>query len=95
MWELLVLRDLREKWVLPRLAYAVTIHTADRAAGKAFAFFVARPARRVSELFRTLEDHRESSEIALAGFAVLIAFVRAFAMLLLALAVLFVAFSRL
>lgn len=86
LWQILRLRDLRGTWVLPRLAYSVSGHATDRAVHMSLAFFVLRPARRVSEFFRTLADYQTSSEIALAGFAVLIAFVRALAFLVFALA---------
>jgi hypothetical protein len=92
--ETLRLRDLRGQRVLPPLLSMVVIHVADPAARKSFAFFLARPARRVTEFFRTLHEHRESSEIALAGFAVLIAFVRASALFLLAFAALVLAVSK-
>lgn len=85
------LNDLRGKRVFPRLAYAVALHAGDRAARRSFAFFLARPWRRIKEFFRTVDEHRETSEIVLAGFAVLSSLVRAYALLVLAVAIAIVA----
>jgi cobalamin synthase len=92
--EALLLRDLQDKWVLPRLLGAVAFLTARRAAAKSLSCLVRRPSRRLSEFFRALHEHPDRSEIALAALAVLIAFVRASAMLLLAIAGLILAVSR-
>lgn len=91
----LFLRDLRGKWVFPRLLYSVAAHGVDRASRKALAFFIARPWRRIVEFNRTLHDHRESAEVLLAAFAVLSAVVRAYAWLVAAFALLLFAIAKL
>jgi hypothetical protein len=93
--EALFLRDLEHRWVLPRLLYAIAVNAAWRGARRLFAFLVTRPSRRVGEFVQTLHEDPGKSEIALAGLAVLVAFVRAAALFLLAVAGLLLAASRL
>jgi hypothetical protein len=88
------MRDLRGNWVFPRLAYAATGQAVDRNARRLFRFLVRRPVNRVREFFATLRDHESVVEILLAGFAVLTAFVRALAFLLLAIGSLYAAIFR-
>ncbi|HWM63393.1 MAG TPA: hypothetical protein VNP96_05310 [Solirubrobacterales bacterium] len=95
MVKALGLRDLRGKLVLPRLLYAVVVHAADRTARRSFSFLALRPARRISEFFRTLHEYRENSEITFAGAHALGALLHASALLLLAIALLAFSLSRL
>jgi hypothetical protein len=88
------MRDLRDNWVFPRLTYAVTGEAVDRNIRRLYRFLFKRPANRVREFFATLRDHESPLEILLAGFAILTAFVRALALLLIAVGLLFAAIAR-
>lgn len=89
------MRDLRGNWVFPRLVYAVTGEALDRNFRRLFRFLVRRPANRVREFFATLHDHESLVEVVAAAFAVLAGFVRALALLILAVGLLFFAIARL
>ncbi len=91
----LLMRDLRGNWVFPRLAYAATGEAVDRDIRRLYRFLVRRPANRVREFFATLQDHESLLEILLAGFAVLVAFVRALALLMVATGLLYITLARL
>jgi hypothetical protein len=88
------MRDLRGNWVFPRLAYAATGQAVDRNARRLARFLVRRPINRLREFSTTLRDHERLQEVLLAGFAVLTAFVRALALLLLAIGSLYAAIFR-
>lgn len=90
----LFMRDLRGSWVFPRLAYATTGETVDRNIRRAYRFLVRRPANRVREFLATLRDHHSVVEIFLAGFAILVAFIRAVALLLVAVGLLYLALTQ-
>lgn len=88
------MRDLRGNWVFPRLAYAATGDAIDRNIRRLYRFLVKRPANRVRELLATLHEHESVLEIVLAAFAILVALVRAIALLLIAIGTLYVAIAR-
>lgn len=90
----LFMKDLRDNWVFPRLAYAATGEALDRNIRWLFRFLIRRTGNRVKEFFATLRDHQSLIEILLAGFAFLAALVRALALLLLALGSLYIALRR-
>jgi hypothetical protein len=91
----LFLRDLRDNWVFPRLVYATTRQALDRNARRLCRFLIVRPRDRVVQLLVTLRDERGLVEVLLATLAVLTAFLRAVALLLLAVGCLYVALSYL
>jgi hypothetical protein len=91
----LFLRDLRDQWVFPRLVYVTTGQALSRNARRLSQFLVVRPRERVGQLLVTLRDERGLAEVLLAALAVLTAFVRALALLLLAVGGLYVALSYL
>ena len=91
----LFLRDLRDNWVFPRLVYVTTRQAMGRNARRLHRFLVVGPRDRVVQLLVTLRDERGLAEILLAALAVLTAFVRALALLLLAVGCLYVALSYL
>lgn len=91
----LFLRDLRDNWVFPRLVYVTAGQAVDRNARRLYRFFVLRPRERVGQLLFTLRDERGLIEVLLATLAVLTAFVRAVALLVLAVGALYVALSYL
>jgi hypothetical protein len=90
----LFLRDLRNNWVFPRLVYATTGQAMDRNARRLFRFLIAGPRNRVVLLLATLREEESFAEVLLAILALVIAFVRALALLLLAIGCLYVALSR-
>jgi hypothetical protein len=89
------MKDLRGRWVFPRLIYATSSHTVDRNFRRLFRFVVARPRNRIIQLFRTLDQHETKMEVLRAGLEATAALIRAIALLLLASASLALAFSRL
>jgi hypothetical protein len=91
----LFLRDLRDNWVFPRLIYVTTGQAVDRNARRLYRLLVIRPRDRVMQLLVTFRDERGFAEMLLAAIAVLTAFVRAIALLLLAVGALYVALSYL
>ncbi|HEX3173855.1 MAG TPA: hypothetical protein VHQ43_06530 [Solirubrobacterales bacterium] len=91
----LFLRDLRDRWVFPRLIYLTTGQAFDRNARRLCRMLVVGPRDRVVQLLFTLRDERGLAELLLAALAVLTAFMRALALLLLAVGSLYVAFSQL
>lgn len=89
-----LMRDLRENWVFPRLAYAASGEALDRNIRRLFRFMIRRPFNRVHEFLATVRDHQSVAEILLAGFAILTALVRALALLLFAIGSLYIALHR-
>ncbi len=88
------MRDLRGNWVFPRLVYTATGLAIDRGIRRLFRFLIRRPFNRAREFFAVLRDHESIAEILLAGFAVFVSFIRALALLLLALGSFYIAIAR-
>jgi len=91
----LFIRDLRESWVFPRLAYAATGHAIDRGLRRLFRFLITRPANRFGAFVRACGDHESLVELGLAAFALVIALVRALALLLLVIGSVYLSLFRL
>lgn len=79
--------DLRGNWVFPRLVYAALTQGLDRQLRALIRFLLVRPARRFVDLLEVLENHQTGMEILLSSFALLIALLRALALLAVAVAI--------
>jgi len=90
----LFMRDLRGNWVFPRLVYATTAQALDRGIHRLVQATVRRPANRLAEFLIVLRDRESLAEILLAGFAVLVSFVRALTLLLLSIGALYLVIFR-
>lgn len=91
----LFMRDLRGNWVFPRLVYATTGQALDRGIHGLVQSTIRCPADRLRNFFFVLRDRESFAGILLAGFAVLVSFVKALTYLLLSIGALYLVIFRL
>lgn len=77
----LAMRDLRRRWVFPRLAYATTRMAIDRNIRRTSRFMFVRPAKRVAELRATWRSHERKAEVFRAGTEAIAEVLRSLALL--------------
>lgn len=80
------MRDLREKRVFPRILYLVALHELDRLNHKLFRSLVGNPMDLIRQFVSELEARRPAANIILAAGMVLAGLIRAWALLILAVA---------
>jgi hypothetical protein len=91
----LFLRDLRDNWVFPRLAYVTAGQAINRNARRVRLLLIALPRDRVLQLLSTLRDERDLAEMLLAALAMLATFLRAMALVIIAIGSLCLALAHL